>query len=230
MNYAVSDFHGRYDLYKKLLETLNLSDEDTLYILGDFVDRGPEGLKILLDMAQRDNVVGIMGNHDYIARHVLVSLENPLVPEKLVELRELLSAWEQDGGLDTFREYKALSPEDRNLAIRMLGSLSPYEEVLIGKREFVLCHSGICGYDESKPLDEYEYTDFIIEREDYSKPKFAKEGKFLVTGHTPTIAIDMGSKGKIYKNHDHIAIDCGAVFGFGLGCICLDTMEEIYIK
>ena len=38
MNYAVSDFHGRYDLYKKLLETLNLSDEDTLYILGDFVD------------------------------------------------------------------------------------------------------------------------------------------------------------------------------------------------
>lgn len=36
--------------------------------------------------------------------------------------------------------------------------------------------------------------------------------------------------GKIYKKHNHIAVDCGAFFKDGrLGCICLDTMEEFYV-
>ena len=26
-----------------------------------------------------------------------------------------------------------------------------------------------------------------------------------------------------------VAIDCGAVYGGRLGCICLDTMEEYYV-
>ena len=34
--------------------------------------------------------------------------------------------------------------------------------------------------------------------------------------------------GKIIKNN-HIAIDCGCVFGYGLGCICLDDMKEYYL-
>lgn len=36
-------------------------------------------------------------------------------------------------------------------------------------------------------------------------------------------------KGRIYKNNNHIAIDCGAVFGGRLGCLCLDTMKEFYV-
>ena len=67
MNYVVSDIHGCYDKYKKLLERIDLSENDTLYVLGDMIDRGPEGFKILLDMAQRPNVVGLMGNHEAMA-------------------------------------------------------------------------------------------------------------------------------------------------------------------
>lgn len=41
MHYVVSDIHGYYDRYLKLLEVINFTDDDTLYILGDIVDRGP---------------------------------------------------------------------------------------------------------------------------------------------------------------------------------------------
>ena len=64
MTYAMSDLHGRYDLYIEMLEKIKFGENDTLYILGDFVDRGDEGLKIVLDITKRDNVIPIMGNHD----------------------------------------------------------------------------------------------------------------------------------------------------------------------
>ena len=230
MNYVISDPHGRYDLYKKMLERIGFSDGDTLYILGDFVDRSKGGLKILLDVSDRDNVIGIIGNHDYIASNVLSSLSRQLRPGQLEDMYELIMAWKMDGGMDTLDEYRALSAEDRKLSLMMLDSLRNYAEVSVGGREFVLCHAGIANYVEGKPLYEYNTTDFIVEREDYSKPKFSKKGKYLVTGHTPTVAIEGAVSGKIYRNHDHIAIDCGAVFDYGLGCLCLDTMEEFYVK
>ena len=36
-------------------------------------------------------------------------------------------------------------------------------------------------------------------------------------------------KGRIYKKNNHIAVDCGAVFGFPLACIRLDDMKEFYV-
>ena len=53
--------------------------------------------------------------------------------------------------------------------------------------------------------------------------------KYVVTGHTPTGLIDEAYNGKIYIKNKHIALDCGAVFGNALGCICLDTFEEFYV-
>ena len=47
MQYAVSDIHGCYDKYINLLRRIDLKDSDTLYVLGDMIDRGPDGLKIL---------------------------------------------------------------------------------------------------------------------------------------------------------------------------------------
>ena len=56
------------------------------------------------------------------------------------------------------------------------------------------------------------------------------EDMLIVTGHTPTGFIDPEYTEQIWKGNNHIAIDCGAVFDNLLGCICLDTMEEIYVE
>ena len=70
------------------------------------------------------------------------------------------------------------------------------------------------------------WQDFIIGESEYEKEYFPD--KFIVTGHTPTGLIDPQYKGRIWQRNNHIAIDCGAVFGNPLGCICLDTLEEYY--
>ena len=67
MQYAISDLHGCYGKYVELLRRIDLRPSDTLYILGDMIDRGPEGLKILRDISRRPNASPFLGNHEYAA-------------------------------------------------------------------------------------------------------------------------------------------------------------------
>lgn len=71
MHWAISDIHGCYEEYRALLEKIHFSSQDTLYFLGDAVDRGPEPMKVVLDLAARKNVVPLLGNHDLLAWQVL---------------------------------------------------------------------------------------------------------------------------------------------------------------
>ena len=48
--YVMSDIHGDYERYRKMLQLIRFKDTDTLYILGDIIDRGSNGIKILQDM------------------------------------------------------------------------------------------------------------------------------------------------------------------------------------
>lgn len=228
MIYVMSDLHGRYDLYKRMLERISFSDSDTLYILGDFVDRGEEGFKIIFDIAERENVIPLVGNHDLIAAVVLSKLNRGVTSAQLADLREVLDAWILDGGRTTFDEFKALSHEERRHALMIMEDFRTYAEVAVGGREYVLCHAGIAGYEEGTPLSDYALEDFVTERTDYSTPIFSGN-RYLVTGHTPTAAIEGATEGRIYRANNYIAIDCGAVFDLGLGCLCLDTDEEFYV-
>lgn len=71
MYYVMSDIHGCYREYRKALKMIHFSEEDTLYVLGDVVDRGPEPIRVLQDMMLRRNVFPIIGNHEYMALMVL---------------------------------------------------------------------------------------------------------------------------------------------------------------
>ena len=43
--YVISDIHGMYNKFTELLNKIKLKDTDTLYILGDVLDRGPDPIK-----------------------------------------------------------------------------------------------------------------------------------------------------------------------------------------
>ena len=47
MIYVMSDIHGEYNRYKAMLEKIQFSDNDTMYIIGDVIDRKPGGVDIL---------------------------------------------------------------------------------------------------------------------------------------------------------------------------------------
>ena len=66
MIYILSDIHGQYERYKAILEKIDLQDEDTLYVLGDVIDRGPASLQILFDIMERPNAHMFLGNHEHM--------------------------------------------------------------------------------------------------------------------------------------------------------------------
>lgn len=77
-------------------------------------------------------------------------------------------------------------------------------------------------------FDTLRWQELIVGEPEYEKEYFPD--RYLVTGHTPTGLIDESYSGRIYQKNNHIAIDCGAVFGNPLGCICLNTLEEFYAQ
>ncbi len=227
MIYAVSDLHGCYDKYRKLLECLHMTSDDSLYILGDIVDRGSEGMKILLDLINRKNVFSCRGNHDHCAQILLRSFVLPDDGYFADGLEEAFRLWLFDGGSTTYDEFLKLDESEQRAVLRYLGSLPVYKKLTVGDQKFFLAHTVP---KKSKMLDIHNWknSDFIMGEPEYEKTYF--EDTIIITGHIPTGFIDPEYAGRIWKGNNHIAIDCGAVFGNPLGCICLDTMEEIYVE
>ena len=59
--YVISDIHGEYDLFMKMLEKIKFQDTDTLYILGDILDRGPNPIQLLRRLMEMPNAIPIVG-------------------------------------------------------------------------------------------------------------------------------------------------------------------------
>ena len=66
MTYVLSDIHGNMANFKSILKQIDLQPEDTLYVLGDVVDRYPDGIRIIRMIMSMPNVKMILGNHEYM--------------------------------------------------------------------------------------------------------------------------------------------------------------------
>ena len=130
--YVCSDIHGMYDLYLGMLETVQFGDNDHLYILGDMIDRGPDGVKILLDVMQRDNVTCLIGNHEHMMWHYLNRHGDSIG-----------DAWmlPGNGGSRTLTPYSMLLSEERRLIRSFLDKLYLQVELSVGGKRFLLSHS-----------------------------------------------------------------------------------------
>ena len=94
MTYAISDIHGCYEEYIELLEIINFSEDDTLYILGDICDRGEKPMEIYNDIMTRDNVIPLFGNHEHLAyinlRHLIEDDVSKLTKDERLDLIDWL--------------------------------------------------------------------------------------------------------------------------------------------
>ena len=227
MIYVASDIHGCFDKYRALLNRLKLKDDDMLYILGDLVDRGDGGIRIILDLISEKNIVCLRGNHDHEAYLLLKSFATRHGEHTVDSLTEAFQLWLSDGGETTFRSFLEIDDVQKKKVLTFLGSLPFRRELEINGKKYHLSHT-VPEKEKMLRSDRCRITDFIIGEPDYEKVYF--KDTVLVTGHTPTGFIDPDYKGRIWKGNNHIATDCGAVFGNPLGCVCLDTMEEIYVN
>ena len=74
MTYCVSDIHGCYTELMALLKKINFNENDTLYVLGDMIDRREHSMECLEYIRTQPNITALMGNHemlmlDYFSSH-----------------------------------------------------------------------------------------------------------------------------------------------------------------
>lgn len=231
MIYVMSDIHGIADRYQEMLELIDFNEQDTLYVLGDIIDRGNGSIKVLQDMMRRPNVHGIFGNHEWMCVECMKWLSEEISEASISRIDEeqlmKLSDWINNGAYPTIRELLALSLEERMAIMDYLLDFSAYEEITVNGKYYLLVHAGLGNFQKDKPLFHYDVNDLIWERPDWEIPYFDEADRFVIVGHTPTLGIS--GKAEIFHHNQFIAIDCGACFQDGaLACLCLDTMEEFY--
>ena len=148
MIYVMSDLHGAYEKYIKMLEKIKFSDDDTIYIIGDVIDRGKDSIKILQDMMCRFNVYPILGNHEVMAltvlKELMVEITNDNAENYLTEsIMQSYIDWTFNGGNVTLQEFQKLSKEDKLDIIDYLEEFTPYETIDMNDKTYILVHAGL---------------------------------------------------------------------------------------
>lgn len=168
MIYVTSDLHG-YALgrFLDLLNKAEFSKEDFLFILGDVIDRGNDGISLLQWMMLQDNVQLIPGNHEammlacsFLFEEITDASLKELNPEKL----GALSTWMFNGAQPTLTALRDLNRRFPGAAEDILDYLRDaplYEIVSVGDRDFLLVHSGLGNFEHDKPLKDYEAHDLL---------------------------------------------------------------------
>lgn len=232
--YCISDIHGRYDLFMKLLEKIELKNEDTLYILGDVLDRGANPIKVIIKLMEMPNVVCIAGNHEMMALKCLKFLMQEVTDANLElldeEMLDNLITWQYNGSKTTIEEFRKLDHEMQQSVVDFLEEFSLYEELTVNEHSYLLVHGGLGNFYQGKRLQEYSIHELVWERIDYNKEHYPNT--YIVTGHTPTQEIAGNpNPNYIYRKNNHIAMDCAACMSEGrLAAFCFDTGEEFYVS
>jgi serine/threonine protein phosphatase 1 len=103
---AIGDIHGCSAALERLLDALELRDDDMLITLGDAIDRGPDSqgvIDLLIEARSRCRLVPILGNHD----QVLLNLREGSDKRKNRLRRSSDTTWISMGGLATLGSYGA---------------------------------------------------------------------------------------------------------------------------
>lgn len=116
---VIGDIHGGLRALHQVLERANVTPDDTLIFLGDYVDgwsQSPQVIELLLELKQQQNCIFIRGNHD------------ELLLDWMLENHEKIDTnmWFKHGGEATVLAYKTVSDSRKQQHINFLKSLQDY--------------------------------------------------------------------------------------------------------
>ena len=232
MIYVVSDLHGYpFDKFKLLLKKTGFSNNDFLFVLGDVIDRGMDGIKYLKWLMVQTNAELILGNHEAMmlsCEFLFDEVSDESISNLTTARLRLLETWKDNGARWTLEGLYIMRPAERKYIIEYLRDAPLYETVNIEKRCFILTHSGLGNYSNNKLLSDYSPNDLL-----WNRPKLTdryREDAITVFGHTPTFAYGNEYAGKIIKTDTWINIDVGAGYGFSPAILRLDDMKEFHIE
>lgn len=207
--YVCSDLHGEYPAYQAIIS--QLKEKDRLYILGDVIDRGPDGIKILQDIMKRKEkgqVEFLIGNHELM-----------MVQSLFLGNEKQKQNWtsKANEGQVTRDAFEKLNSNEQSKIKEFLFNSYVYKNIDVNSEKVHLVHAKSI-QDKNDNSDktlreiitegkEKLLVDAVWARdEDGSSPhkESAKPNTFTVIGHSPTDS-DM-----IEYRDGYLDIDCGA--------------------
>lgn len=218
----MSDVHGCHKTFNALLDKIQLTKNDTLYLLGDLIDRGP-GSKEVIDkvlelIADGYQVECLLGNHEWLL------LNAPFDDNRMIN-------WlSRNGGAITLQSYNIYEenyleslPEAHSRFFKRL-------QYIIELDDYILVHAGINFKDED-PLSDYTSMLWIREWQKYIDPAVTG-GRKIIHGHTPRLHTYLSGDIKNSKVQSY-NIDCGCVynglhFQGMLAAFNMDTLEVTF--
>ena len=238
MIYVMSDIHGNLANFNSILEQIDLQADDTLYVLGDVIDRHPYGIEILQKIIRMPNAQMLLGNHEYMMFNYLNYPYKRSGNKSEESQSYLLLNWYYNGGKVTHNAFNKLSEDEQKEIVEYLNKCPLNFAVEVNDKKFKLMHAMPEDvYKAAKQYTPLSATSFCVwERE--MQPLLAKLPAYIsVFGHTPTAYFQNHNPLEIYHNENMIGIDCGSGFpkpknkndAMGrLACLRLDDMKEFY--
>lgn len=207
---AVGDIHGCAKTFRKLLlEGLKIKKSDTLYCIGDYIDRGPDSkgvVDFILELRSKGfKIRTLRGNHEQL---MLDSLRN----------EEEEDQWLFNGGEETLESFGVSAFRDMNPEYQDFFKKTKFYMV---NGPYIFVHAGL----NFGPEDILEDRDAMLWIRNFTVDKRKLGERIIIHGHTPkdldeilhperkdVINLDAGC---VYKNRPDqgylVAIDLGAM-------------------
>ena len=221
--YVISDIHGHFDEFKEILKIIDFSDKDTLYILGDIIDRGGQSVELIEFVKKHKNIVTLLGNHEYMMYQFMNKHDY-----------NSQNIWFANGGSSTYAQIYGDCRQD-NIETKnkeddlmcWIGKLPIKVEFRLNNINYVLCHAN----PFAKSIDSAVWD--RIHPWDHIEP--VNDDSIYIIGHTPILRYQKGQATLLKNEQNNLwYIDGGAAYPIyknaRLLCIRLDDLSEFSVK
>lgn len=140
MVYVMSDIHGNLQRFESIMNQINLQPEDTLFILGDVIDRYPDGIKIIRKIMKMPNVQMLLGNHEYMMLNAIATPYDPNSRAETYFHEDQLYLWYYNEGDVTHNYIKHIRKELREEVFEYLRNLPVNVEITVNGQKYRLVH------------------------------------------------------------------------------------------
>ena len=225
MDYCISDIHGYYGLFCRLLDKIRFSDKDKLYVMGDIIDKGLDSIRLAKLLFSMPNVYCIAGNHEYDFLKYYRALMRQT--EDYDWVLEKLRSYFTDGYL---LDWKTVDQFD----------LLPF---YIETDKFIGVHAGIPFQDGMLLPPEDARPEQLVYDRFFKEPNVLPRGeKCILYGHTPVryltgrdeiLLHQRDGTGKGSQNiadYCKIHLDTGVALSGVLGCFTVNSCLTFYVN
>lgn len=214
--YVISDIHGFNEKFEQLLEKIQFEKSDKLFLLGDYIDRGPNSKLVIDRIIELKNngfdVWCLRGNHEQMLLDASIGKN--------------VNRWLNSGGIETLKSFginQLCQLETKYLDF--INSLSHFFEY----ENYIFVHAGI-NMRAAEPMKDFESMLWLRNWEKYFNRNWLKDRR-IIHGHTPMSKNEITRRlnlGRVICVDNGVYLQAYAEYG-NLFALNLDTMKFVFV-